>query len=840
MDNFVPNIKEKYQERLINQEKQWPPCLSNKLVKLELVERQDHGIVERKDVHCGRKDEAVKRSPIPYSDLFKNNGDKKVRRVLVEGDAGIGKTSLSVAISEDWSHGRLFQEFKLLLLLPLRHKVVASVSSLPELLGLLHKSPADCDSVAAYMEEREGRGVLIIADGWDELSQSHRNEDSFLFKLFFELDKLPFLSVVVTSRPSASHALHKLPCIDRFVNITGFRKEDITEYIKSEFPNDPTKADRLLEQVEHNPLIESVCSIPLSCAIICHLWRALEDSLPKTMTELYTKITLNIILRNIQKQDSFKHVDYLHASGFKSLPEMVQPAFWKLCEFAFKTLDKDQLIFSQDDLDKFFPDGLQIILCFGLLQSVAAVLVTGRGLSFNFLHLSFQEFLAALHLANQSPDKQLETVKAQHTSSQTIDDLVYGNRFNNTWRFFFGICFNSGDETEHLDIKTAIQCIVSSPFDHIFRSSLQSICHCAFEAQHRLVDEEVIHFRSEMRTFNYPSTAHDYAAMLYVYDKIPELSGMTIDFGNSRINEKQIEQLTNVLKHGKLQVCSLSLSGNKLSDSCVSKFVREAACAFPPLKELIINLSGNEIGAESIRALALIQVPKMELKAVKLVGNNSVQSINAPISFGQLNLRSNPLGLKGAQAVGKMLATGDYHPTTINLSRCRLTTNNIGEADLPSNNATESLEGNVLRVEAIGRQLCDLPRNESVICLTLDGNNFSGERVHILTGFMCLCVKLHELSSCCCRITSDDLSTLVTKLESLQSSSSSYCRYLHSWRLSGNEIGNDGVLALDEVVTSNSLFSVMSMDNVELYNTPMLTDEVLGDVLNMTRVEVSL
>ena len=116
--------------------------------------------------------------------------------------------------------------------------------------------------MARYLEEEEGEKVLIVADGWDELGESERQEDSFLHQLLFEI--FPLMSVVLTSRPYASAPLHKLPCIDRFVEINGFTEGDIREYIQSEFVGEQEKADHLLKQLEDNPLVESVCSVPLS------------------------------------------------------------------------------------------------------------------------------------------------------------------------------------------------------------------------------------------------------------------------------------------------------------------------------------------------------------------------------------------------------------------------------------------------------------------------------------------------------------------------------------------------------------------------------------------------
>ena len=90
-----------------------------------------------------------------------------------------------------------------------------------------------------------------------------------LYQLLFQM--FPFMSVVVTSRPTASTPLHNLPDIDRLAEVHGFTKEHTVEYILSEFTSNQAKADRLLEQLENNPLIESVCSVPLNCATqLCH------------------------------------------------------------------------------------------------------------------------------------------------------------------------------------------------------------------------------------------------------------------------------------------------------------------------------------------------------------------------------------------------------------------------------------------------------------------------------------------------------------------------------------------------------------------------------------------
>ena len=523
MEIFCSSIKRRYRERRLNCEKQWPPCRSDELVRLVLVERgKNEGYFSSTQRHT--EDEAVRRTPLAYADFFKvNTGNQPVRRVLVEGDAGIGKTTFCESVSDEWARGKLFQEFELVLFLPLRMKTVASAVSLQMLLKVLHSNPRLCDTVARFIEEGEGQSVLVIADGWDELSESLQ-KTSFLYHLLFQ--QYPSMSVVVTSRPSASAPLHQLPQIDRFVEVSGFGKEHIVEYIHSEFVCDHKMALSLLEQLENNPLIESICSVPLNCAIICYLWRIHEEDFPTTMTELYTEVILNIVLRNITcKFHTYSSV--LSLTNFDALPSDLQQSWWLLCECAFYALAKDQLFFSKLELASVLLKDQPVvskelthvgfaidkkILYFGLLQSAESSSGSGCEVYFRFLHLTFQEYLAALHLARQSLDKQL----------QVFQLFKRAGHLRMVWRLFFGIRFQVlGKDSGAIDVEEIIECIIGKGMlhDRLF------LCLCAFEAQSELVVSRVGKFlvnyptlpsADEMIKFGHPSTTYDCAAVLYV------------------------------------------------------------------------------------------------------------------------------------------------------------------------------------------------------------------------------------------------------------------------------------------------------------------------------------
>ena len=694
MDIFAASIKEKYQERLINREKQWPPCHSNKLVRLELVEREKgedfftkgrgRGIQNEKD----RNDEGVKRTRLAYSDLFKvESGKKPVRKVLVEGDAGIGKTTLCISISEDWANGKLFQQFELVLLLPLRIKAVAAVDSVPDLLKLLYSGKKLCGSIADSLEEMEGRKVLIIADGWDELAESGQLEGSFLYKLVLG-ELLPFVSFVLTSRPSASAPLHQLSCIDRFVEVCGFSKEHIIDYIQSEFASDQKKADRLLKQLEYNPLVESVCSVPLNCAIVCHLWRTLEEALPSTMTELYKKIILNVILRNIQKKDAYKHV--INLTNFDALPNELQQSWLLLCKFAFEGIRKDQIVFCQEELADIFPHGLADVLCFGLLQTASTILETGYGISFHFLHLTFQEYLAAFFLVKQISDQTLSLPSKQFEE----DLLIAASRHDVLFRFTCGIFFNEIEHRTFTDFRPFISSIKHS-------TDCTVLCHCAFEAKGdaKSFVNEIKEIYDSFKAYS----AHDCTAILYVIANMQEnMVIQSISFDNSGIRENQVRELADILagKKGMLQVGILDLSDNKLTDKCVSDLIHRAMTSFQWLSK--INLKNNRIGTNSI----------------KLLGKSTFSQLSC------LTLSDCPLGVSGMQALEDAVRTGSLH----GLERLNLAGSLTNDADV----------NGALLATSLG---AIMSFNLSLSSLNLSGNNLGVPGASALARVLCQCER---------------------------------------------------------------------------------------------------
>ena len=922
---FVTSIKKKYKGRRLIHEEQLLSCRSEKLVRLELVERERLQPSEQR----GSGDNRVIRTPLAYADLFKvESGKKEVKTILIDGDAGIGKSTFCTSISEKWANGEIFQEFELVLLLPLREQEVASAGSLLDLLKVLHPSNKICELVKEYFEEDEGK-FLVIADGWDEVSEQKREEGLFLYKFLFGA-KYNSVSTLVTSRPFASAPLHLRTCIDRFAEIRGFDKEHIVEYINSEF--DKKKASLLLEKLESNPLIESICSVPLNCVIICHLWRELEGDLPTTMTRLYTKIILNIINRNIRRVSAYENT--LNLQTFDDIPKTLQKSWWLLCEFAFQTLKKDQLVFSDEELKHFFPRGLSLgddILCFGLLQSSVAFLVVGCGRSYHFLHLTFQEYLAALYLVKQecSPVTVANSLISRLTTLFKVpmkqDTHSKGKSSIVLW-FFFGIvyAFEVFQSSIGQRVLTALTDLDAQHSPHEL-----VLCHWAFEAH----NDRFVHIVAN-RFYGYyphPNTIHDFAVVVYVIANTPECTDVAINLCGCNLHDSHIMTLTDVLasKDGKLQVKMLDLRYNKLTDRGITDLFHRASAAFQSLEclnleasqvsyrisgkciDLILatlaksfkkirfsfsnnplevpsltlfrdalchhqlssltelnltgslssnadkitefilalshcrglrnlNLSNNILHAPGGRALGKL-LPQLSLERLRVsntrLGDEGMaaltQSLDGACHIRDLYLNHNaihaagiscladsvcegkmviekflclthnPLGLEGAVVLVKMLSSKRFRAYNVRLEYCELTTAELDNTHSISPRLDESIT-----CVGIREQICRYEiKFSSVTVLHLCGNNFSGESIHLLAGFMYLCPQLVDLNCGDCEITSNGLKELLLLLPQPN-------LYLENWDLNRNMIDDEGVSALIERLP---VFPSLSRINVHNY-----------------------
>ena len=270
--------------------------------------------------------------------------------------------------------------------------------------------------------ETGGHGLLLILEGFDEAPPSKRAMDSIFVRLFSG-QVLPKATVILTTRPSASAELRKI-CKgknSRRIEIVGFGKKEIDKYIRCAFPDRQSRSD-FREYLSLYPHIHSMMYVPLNSAIVTHVYESCKSSgtvVPKTMTQLYSSLIRTLLLRYLKDKEEYKDT-CTTINSFKDLPQPVYDQFCEICKIAYTGImsAETELIF-QDLPSDFDP--------LGLMQSCPELYVDrGAFVSYNFLHLTVQEYLAAYHISQQSTDEQVAFMEEEISDMKVVVRFLAG------------------------------------------------------------------------------------------------------------------------------------------------------------------------------------------------------------------------------------------------------------------------------------------------------------------------------------------------------------------------------------------------------------------------------
>ena len=398
-------------------ESDWPPSLGRQYIQLALIgqdrslsQHRYKDVVElQKDYTRGDYDKILKyKSSIDlqmaFDKVIDESGSELPLKMLIDGAPGVGKTTLSRKASLMWAKGELLERYWLVLLLHLRESAISKAKTIDDL--FYHEDPDLKCEVVKFVKERGGDGVLIIFDGFDELSLHERSEES-LFLHISEGKILPKCAVVVTSRPWASGSLQVLTSIRRHIEVLGFTNEQVKVCIKQKL-KDKLKAEELCTELKDRLDVASICQIPLNCSIVLYVYEQEGYSLPRTLTELYELFILHSLKRFIKRTQNSRAADRL--SYLHRLPDPSKEHFKSLCSLAFKGLNEDKLVFSRDDVEEVIPVNYQELdvdlPVLDLMTSAKSYSSRGARDTYNFLHLMIQEFLSAYWISHYLMDTE--------------------------------------------------------------------------------------------------------------------------------------------------------------------------------------------------------------------------------------------------------------------------------------------------------------------------------------------------------------------------------------------------------------------------------------------------
>ena len=463
LQSYGSYLRSRYQAQVPSFALQWPPPPSTKIFNLAMIkkERVQRGQIDEEHVRLTMTgkvnvilDEKV---PVKLEEIFQLD-QKKRKVILIEGAPGSGKSTLSWDICQRWGAEKLFQEFEAVVLVRVRDPEAQKAI---EIVGLLPaEDRAMAESVAVEIVACRGRKVLFVIDGWDE-GGSSLPETSAIRRLI-QSELCCESSVIVTSRPIASGDLQTLA--SSRIEIVGFTPAELRQYFSECLEGDCRAVDKLLERIQEHPEVEGSCCLPLNAAIIVHLFLSEGQTIPSTQYGIFSAVVLNCILRHLkQRTEEGRQIRCLES--ICSLPETIREPFENVCKLAYHGVMENKIAFSHDDFSAVgIPTSVPLL---GLLQAVDSLVSTGRCVSFNFIHLSIQELLAAFSISRLPPSQQISV----------FQELFGEARFRAVFQFYSAITKlrNPGIRS----IATTI-CQKNSFFDRLL---LVSLLNCLFEAQ---------------------------------------------------------------------------------------------------------------------------------------------------------------------------------------------------------------------------------------------------------------------------------------------------------------------------------------------------------------------
>ena len=383
---------------------------------------------------------------------------------------GIGKTTMAHELCSRWAKdGFLAEDFDAVILIPLRSLQQRSLKDVIELqIG---------EENYQLLEKSAGRRCLIILEGLDEMSADHRQNDPFLTSLVKEYNKLQEARVIITSRPHACEDI----AAGRRVEVVGFGNNQIREFVEHSFPNDIQSSEDFLRQLDEYPQLHSLCYIPLNLVILVDVFNCSEKKLPSTLTELYQVFIVMTMKRQVKKEKkpvsstvAVAAADYVEKM-LRGIPKETVGIVLCLCRLAYrgffawycnkkyayrKELKDPKIIFAESDLTQCGIEVTNNFDGFGLLKVTETHQLSTDMNTYNFNHLTIQEFLCAVHISLVLSQQEQLCLLREH-----FDD------YPNVFTFVCGLTGLASSEmfqfiysklTSYDDVITAMRCINES------------------------------------------------------------------------------------------------------------------------------------------------------------------------------------------------------------------------------------------------------------------------------------------------------------------------------------------------------------------------------------------
>uniref|UniRef100_A0A6Q2ZCC5 NACHT domain-containing protein n=1 Tax=Esox lucius TaxID=8010 RepID=A0A6Q2ZCC5_ESOLU len=707
------NLKKKCQCLFEGIAKQGNPTLLNKIyTELYITEGGSGGVNnehEVRQIETTTRKQTRPETAIKCNDIFKPipGQDKPIRTVLTKGVAGIGKTVSVQKFILDWAEGKANQDVQFVFPLPFRELNLMKGEELSLIQLINHFS---IETKKAVNSDYNKYKVLFIFDGLDECRlpldfQNNKSccdvtESTSVDVLLTNLIKgnlLPSALLWITTRPAAANQIPS-ECVDLVTEVRGFNDPQKEEYFRKRF-SDEDLASRIISHIKTSRSLHIMCHIPVFCWIVATILEHMlttddKGELPKTLTDMYSHfLVFQSTHRNV-KYDGKKETD----------PHWNKENILTLGKLAFNHLQKGNLIFYEEDLKECDIDINEASVYSGVCTQIfKEESGWNQDKVFCFIHLSIQEFLAAVYvfLSFNNNNKNLMDEKQstnRNVSVQLRDQVTfYKTAVNKAFqsktghldlflRFLLGLSLESNQKhlrglltktrSSSQSHKETVNYIKEKIRNNPSSERCINLFHCLNELNDHSLVEEIQRYLSSGSLSREELSPAQWSALVFVLLTSEEEIDV-FDLKKYSRSEKGLLGLLPVIK-----TCRTALlSGCGITEEGCASLVSALKSNPSHLKEL--DLSNNQPEDSGVKKLsALMEDPQCRLETLRLSGCRITEEGCASLVSA---LKSNPSHLKeldlsynqpedsGVKKLSALMEDPQCRLETLRLSGCGIT-----------------------------------------------------------------------------------------------------------------------------------------------------------------------